>query len=274
MSKSLRKQLTALHVPHVHVGDDGEGLDTFGTLVESVHADPGEWLSFYERKVSKSDAFAAFFAKEKTRIKSIHEHAIEEVEWSDLSAYREVFQEINKGFIHFANSTSARYAMLFDTINGAEGEIKLHANRGVAGIDGCTSTAVGHALTTQEDVLLVSGDVAFLYDINGLASVQKLPDNIKVIVVNNGGGGIFRWLEGPNEVGLLASHFEAKPKTSIKAASRFCGLTYFCADDAESTKKKLSEFIHFTGPAVLEIVTDPKISSDVYKKYMKAFQNK
>ncbi|MFB1019692.1 MAG: thiamine pyrophosphate-dependent enzyme, partial [Flavobacteriales bacterium] len=274
MSKSLRKQLTALHVPHVHVGDDGEGLDTFGTLVESVHADPGEWLSFYEREVSKSDAFAAFFAKEKTRIKSIHEHALEEVEWSDLSAYREIFQAIKKGFIHFANSTSARYAMLFDTINGAEGEIKLHANRGVAGIDGCTSTAVGHALTTQEDVLLVSGDVAFLYDINGLASVQELPDNIKVIVVNNGGGGIFRWLEGPNEVGLLASHFEAKPKTSIKAASRFCGLTYFCADDAESTKKKLSEFIHFTGPAVFEIVTDPKISSDVYKKYMKAFQNK
>ena len=139
---------------------------------------------------------------------------------------------------------------------------------------GVASTAVGHALTTEENVLLVSGDVAFLYDINGLASVQELPDNIKVIVVNNGGGGIFRWLEGPNEVGLLASHFEAKPKTSIKAASRFCGLTYFCADDAESTKKTLSEFMHFTGPAVLEIVTDPKISSDVYKKYMKAFQNK
>ena len=274
MSKSLRKQLTALHVPHVHVGDDGEGLDTFGSLVESIHADPCEWLLFYEREVTKSDAFAAFFAKEKTRIKSIHEHGLDEFEWSDLSAYREVFQAINKGFIHFANSTSARYAMLFDTINSAEGEIKLHANRGVAGIDGCTSTAVGHALTTEEDVLLVSGDVAFLYDINGLASVQELPDNIKVIVVNNGGGGIFRWLEGPNEVGLLGSHFEAKPKTSIKAASRFCGLMYFCADDAESTKKKLSEFIHFTGPAVLEIVTDPKISSDVYKKYMKAFQNK
>jgi len=274
MSKSLRKQLTALHVPHVHVGDDGAGLDTFGSLVESVNADPCEWLSFYEREVTQSDEFAAFIVKEKTRIKTIHEQALEAVKWSDLSAYREVFKAINKGFIHFANSTSARYAMLFDTVNSAEGDIQLHANRGVAGIDGCTSTAVGHALTTQEDVLLVSGDVAFLYDINGLASVQELPDNIKVIVVNNGGGGIFRWLEGPHEVGLLASHFEAKPKTTIKAASRFCGLTYFCADDAESTQKKLSEFIQFTGPAVLEIVTDPKMSSDVYKKYLKAFQNK
>jgi 2-succinyl-5-enolpyruvyl-6-hydroxy-3-cyclohexene-1-carboxylate synthase len=144
----------------------------------------------------------------------------------------------------------------------------------VAGIDGCTSTAVGHALTTKEDVVLVSGDVAFLYDINGLASVQELPNNIKVIVVNNGGGGIFRWLEGPNEVGLLASHFEAKPKTSIKAASHFCGLTYFCARDVQSTQKKLSEFLQFTGPAVLEIVTDPKMSSEVYKKYIAAFQNK
>ena len=273
MSKSLRKQLTALQVPHIHVGDDGEGLDTFGSLVESINADPCEWLTFYEREVTKSDEFAAFFIKEKTRIKSIHEQALEELEWSDLYAYREVFNSIKKGFIHFANSTSARYAMLFDTANSTEGEIKLHANRGVAGIDGCTSTAVGHALTTDKNVLLVSGDVAFLYDINGLASVQELPDNIKIIVVNNGGGGIFRWLEGPNEVGLLASHFEAKPKTSIKAASSFCGLTYFCANDVESTKKKLSKFMNFTGPAVLEIVTDPKISSDVYKKYMKAFQN-
>jgi 2-succinyl-5-enolpyruvyl-6-hydroxy-3-cyclohexene-1-carboxylate synthase len=273
MSKSLRKQLTALNVPHVHVGDDGEGLDTFGSLVESVKADPSEWLTFYEREVTRSEEFTAVFVKQKTRIKSIHEHALEEVEWSDLYAYREVFKAISKGFVHFANSTSARYAMLFDTINSSSGEIKLHANRGAAGIDGCTSTAVGHALTTEEDVLLVSGDVAFLYDINGLASVQELPDNIKIIVVNNGGGGIFRWLEGPNEVGLLASHFEAKPKTNIKAASSFCGLTYFCADDAESTKKKLSEFMNFTGPAVLEIVTDPKISSDIYKKYLMAFQN-
>lgn len=273
MSKSLRKQLTALHVPHIHVGDDGAGLDTFGSLVESVDAEPCEWLSFFEHDVKNSDAFAALFAKEKSRFKTIHEHAIKAVKWSDLAAYQEVFKAINKGFIHFANSTSARYAMLFETINSAKGDIKLHANRGVAGIDGCTSTAVGHALTTQENVLLVSGDVAFLYDINGLASVQELPDNIKVIVVNNGGGGIFRWLEGPHEVGLLASHFEAKPKTNIKDASHFCGLTYFCADDAESTQKKLSEFMTFTGPAVLEIVTDPKMSSDVYKTYIAAFHN-
>lgn len=274
MSKSLRKQLTALNVPHIHVGDDGAGLDTFGSLVESVNADPCEWLSYYEREVTKSDDFTAFFVKEKTRITSIHEQVVDAAAWSDLSAYHEVFKAINKGFIHFANSTSARYAMLFDAVNSPEGDIKLHANRGVAGIDGCTSTAVGHALKTKEDVLLVSGDVAFLYDINGLASVQELPNNIKIIVVNNGGGGIFRWLEGPNEVGLLASHFEAKPKTTIKAASHFCGLTYFCALDAISTQKKLTEFIQFRGPAVLEIVTDPKISSEIYKKYIAAFQNK
>jgi 2-succinyl-5-enolpyruvyl-6-hydroxy-3-cyclohexene-1-carboxylate synthase len=273
MSKSLRKQLTALNVPHVHVGEDGKGLDTFGSLVESVNADPCEWLKLYEGEVTIDDDFTELFIKEKTRIKSIHEHAIEGAAWSDLYAYSEVFKAIRKGFMHFANSTSARYAMLFDTINSSSGEIKLHANRGVAGIDGCTSTAVGHALTTEENVVLVSGDVAFLYDINGLASVQEMPNNIKIIVINNGGGGIFRWLDGPNEVGLLESYFEAKPKTNIKAASSFCGLTYFCAKDSESTKMKLDELMNNTGPAILEIVTDPKISSDVYKKYLKQFQN-
>jgi 2-succinyl-5-enolpyruvyl-6-hydroxy-3-cyclohexene-1-carboxylate synthase len=273
MSKSLRQRLSALNIPHVHVGENGEGLDTFGSLVESVKADPFEWLQYYERKVTIDVRFIELFAKEKNRIKSTHEHAIEKSKWSDLSAYNEIFKASRGGFMHFANSTSARYAMLFETKSSLSEGIKLHANRGVAGIDGCTSTAVGHAIATEENVLLVSGDIGFLYDINGLASVQKLPTNLKIIVMNNGGGGIFRWLEGPVETGLLESHFETKPKTSIKAASSFCGLTYFCASDLESTKKGLGELMNNNGPAILEIRTDPKISADIYKKYLREFNN-
>ena len=273
MSKSLRNRLAALNIPHIHVGDNGDGLDTFGSLVESVNADPLEWLQFYEREVNVDDSFIELFAEEKKRLKSMHEHAVELAKWSDLSAYNEVFKASRGEFMHFANSTSARYAMLFEWKSSNSKEIKLHANRGVAGIDGCTSTAVGHALSSEENVILVSGDVGFVYDINGLATVQNLPSNLKIIVMNNGGGGIFRWLEGPVETGLLESHFETKPKTSIKAASSFCGLTYFCASDQEDTKKGLDELMNNNGPAILEIITDPKISADIYKKYLRELRN-
>ncbi|PCJ82385.1 MAG: 2-succinyl-5-enolpyruvyl-6-hydroxy-3-cyclohexene-1-carboxylic-acid synthase [Bacteroidetes bacterium] len=272
LSKSLRNQISSLKIPHVHVGMDGYGWDMFGTLQDSVKCDLGLWLKMFSNEVEQDEGFVKGFAELKRNQHRVHESFIKQVEWSDLKAFEAVFKSFNKSgscdnTLHFANSTSARYALFFDT----ENHFKVHANRGVAGIDGCTSTAVGHALgkNGEGDVILVSGDIAFLYDINGLASVQELPLNFKVIVVNNGGGGIFKWLEGPEKSGLLDKYFLTKPKTSIKAAARFCGVAYFCAEDYKSTEKGIVDLEKFDGPAILEIKTQPEISAKTYERYLR-----
>ena len=111
----------------------------------------------------------------------------------------------------------------------------------MAGIDGCTSTAVGYAINSDSDVLLITGDNAFLYDLNGLASVDALPKNLKVVVINNGGGQIFRWLDGPERTGLVDKYFETKPRTIVKDAAKYCGLTYFCATNKDETQRGVEE---------------------------------
>jgi 2-succinyl-5-enolpyruvyl-6-hydroxy-3-cyclohexene-1-carboxylate synthase len=95
-----------------------------------------------------------------------------------------------------------------------------------------------------------------------------VPDNLRIIVINNGGGGIFRWLEGPAQVGYLESHFETKPKTSIKAAASFCGVDYFCGIDSESTHQGLIDLEKNKGTAILEITTNSELSSDIYKEFL------
>jgi hypothetical protein len=66
----------------------------------------------------------------------------------------------------------------------------IAATRGVAGIDGCTSTALGAAYCSNRLTTLISGDIAFFYDSNALwNNLDK--SHLKIIVINNGGGGIF-----------------------------------------------------------------------------------
>lgn len=268
LSKSLRNWVTGLNIPHIHVGDsEGMGHDSFNTLEKSIDSEPLGWLTEFSKNIQQDKNYLKAWNREKTRLQNIQEDFSRKTSWSDLAAYKTIFESFHnttKTTLHFANSTSARYALLFDFKNN----IRFHANRGVAGIDGCTSTAVGHALSTSERVTLVTGDVAFLYDINGLATVQQVPDNLRIIVINNGGGGIFRWLEGPAQVGYLESHFETKPKTSIKAAASFCGVDYFCGIDSESTHQGLIDLEKNKGTAILEITTNPELSSDIYKEFL------
>ncbi len=268
MSKTLRNWVTDLNIPHIHLGNsEKDGFDSFNNLEKSIRSNPIKWLSEFSKAFPQDVNFLNAWAEEKKRLENIQREFSAKASWSDLSAFLSIFKHFHKSAkttLHFANSTSTRYALLFEVTDN----LRLHANRGVAGIDGCTSTAVGHALSTEDRVTIVTGDVAFLYDINGLATVSTLPNNLNVIVINNGGGEIFRWLNGPDKVGLLESHFETRPKTSIKAAATFCGLPYFCGVDLTSTQKGLIDLDHNNGPAILEIVTNPEESSKIYKQLL------
>jgi len=265
MSKALRNAITDLNVEHFHVSLDGDGWDTFGKGFMNIHANPCEWLAFFEQEVVQNNGFLEAWVDLK---KSLEESGVNsDTPWSDLLAFNTLFKNVpNFSTIHLSNSTSARYAQLIEPAKG----VQIHSNRGVAGIDGCTSTSVGDALVAENShrVTLVTGDIAFIYDLNGLATVQELPKNLRIVVINNGGGEIFRWLDGPIETGLVDKYFETKPKTSIKTAAEYCGLDYFCATDVESTIMGMEQLNNTKGPSILEVKTDAHISTSVYKSIL------
>ena len=113
----------------------------------------------------------------------------------------------------------------------------IHANRGVAGIDGCTSTALGwhdiaHHMDATHQTWLITGDVAFHYDSNAFLT-DPLPTDLRIVVMNNGGGGIFRWLPGTQHEDIFQRHFETPPNRHVQDMAQAMQATYFRAENKE-----------------------------------------
>ena len=90
----------------------------------------------------------------------------------------------------------------------------FHANRGVAGMMDAPPPPWS-AAATGKSTWLVTGDVAFHYDANALLT-DPMPPELRIVVMNNGGGGIFRWLPGTQHPDLFERHFETPPNRTVK----------------------------------------------------------
>jgi len=130
---------------------------------------------------------------------------------------------------------------------------RAHANRGANGIDGVISTALGRALAGVPTVVMV-GDIAFVHDSNALVALRERDVDLRIVVVDNGGGGIFSFLPQASE--LPGERFEqlfgTPHGTDIEALARAHGV------DARtvSTADELAEAVRTPGPTVTRIVTD------------------
>jgi len=120
---------------------------------------------------------------------------LEKVAFSDLKVFEITLSALPKqSILQLSNSSAIRYALLFDI----DPSISVFCNRGTSGIDGSTSTAIGAAVGNKKQTTLITGDIGFLYDSNALWN-QYIPKDFKIILINNGGGGIFRILPGHQE---------------------------------------------------------------------------
>ena len=169
----------------------------------------------------------------------------------DVFAY---FFEVLQGpaVLHLANSSVVRYAQLFDPIPG----VRYESNRGTSGIDGSVSTAVGAAIANPEQAhYLICGDISLIYDSNAFWT-QPFPKNLKVVVIQNKGGGIFQIIPGPAQSALRSQYFEAEHNTSPAAVIRGYGFEVLECAAKKELPEVLLKFISTQGGAqILEIQT-------------------
>ncbi|MFV0592815.1 MAG: 2-succinyl-5-enolpyruvyl-6-hydroxy-3-cyclohexene-1-carboxylic-acid synthase [Draconibacterium sp.] len=181
--------------------------------------------------------------------------------FSDPAALQILFNNLpEKTIIELGNSSVIRYSQL---LPGVKNHIQ-YANRGVSGIDGCLSSAVGTALTTEHTTLAILGDLSFVYDSNALWN-RELPDNLKIVVFNNKGGGLFRLIPGQSSQAAFNDFFVAHHPVQLQKLAEAFHLNYFCADGPESLSRQLKPFFENSErPALLEIKTDQHINKEAF----------
>jgi len=190
--------------------------------------------------------------------------------YSDLSVFHTVLDYIPENtHLHLANSSVVRYAQLFNPVK----TIQTWCNRGTSGIDGSSSTALGAAYISKDTWhTLVSGDMSFFYDSNAFWNNLSIP-NLRVFLINNGGGGIFKIIPGPSSTDELDDFFVFNHSFSAEHICLSFGISYFKADNIEAIERLMPEFYSFiegSKPALMEIFTPNDINDEVLKHYFKA----
>lgn len=199
-------------------------------------------------------------------LKALHRHTakLNAAPWSALKAFAIIMTHIpTKANLQLSNGTSIRYAQLFDSRH-------IHAsycNRGVSGIDGSTSTAMGAAWLYGHQTLLISGDMSFAYDIGALASPYVNPD-MKIIVINNQGGEIFRFIKTTSALPEREHYFSVNPILPLPDLAKAYGFNYWQADNEQSLRASINNlFAPSLKPSILEVKVNADISARTLNDY-------
>ncbi|MBL7985210.1 MAG: hypothetical protein JNM91_09435, partial [Flavobacteriales bacterium] len=239
--------------------------DTYQALTHDIAVSPEVFFAQVMNGAQPNESiYGAAWRMVDERTRGKHHSLVAEAPFCDLSVFSVLNDRIpGDSDVHVANSTPARYVQLFDRVRGH----RWYSNRGTSGIDGCTSTAVGAAHATRKLTTLITGDTAFCYDSNAFWNAHLSP-LLKVIVIDNGGGNIFRYIDGPDRDPELLQWFEAPHTRSIEKLVRSYDLPYYHANDQVSLEAGLDKlYAEHDRPAVLHITTDALTSPQVLRNY-------
>jgi 2-succinyl-5-enolpyruvyl-6-hydroxy-3-cyclohexene-1-carboxylate synthase len=242
-------------------------MDTYQCLTSGVRTEPFIFFSQLQNVIKpKKSTYKQSWLKRGNEIELKHKEFIENAKYSDLKVFETILKSIPDGsHVQLGNSTPVRYAQLFNP----QKNLTYHSNRGTSGIDGTVSTAAGACFASNKLTTLIVGDIGFLYDSNGLMN-NYLSRKLRIIIINNSGGGIFRFISGPEETGHLQEFFEARHNWTAEHIAGTFNVAYLKARTLAELESALHLFYdpnHFEKPALLEIFTPNKKNGVILKEY-------
>lgn len=260
---------------HWKVGEEFPFMDTYQSLSISIPLDANSFFDvILEEQFNRNKSrFGEQWKQLDYLTKGNHEDFMRTSPFSDLTVFNLVLDAVpDASNLHIANSSVIRYTQLFDPIKS----ISYFCNRGTSGIDGSMSTALGHTIASGVETVntLLIGDMSFFYDSNAFWN-HYLPTNLRIILINNGGGGIFNIIPGPNKTSNAKKYFVAEHSFSAKSICEAFNVNYFEAHSMEEIDGQLDVFYDMlpnNRPAVMEVFTDNESSSSVLADYFKAIK--
>lgn len=251
---------------HWHI-DSKKAYDTYFCLNRHFKVSANYFLAHFLPLTRKVDSdYQSKWLTTRDYRDTLHKKYLAEMPWCDFKAFESVLEAIpDHSILQLSNSSTVRYVQLFD-VNRT---LKVFCNRGTSGIDGCTSTAVGAALGSKSPTTLITGDLSFFYDSNGLWN-KHIPNDFKIIVINNSGGGIFRILPGNKNTPEFDEFFETTHDLNAAHLSKTYGFNYHKAESIDELSDGLATFYNDNSkPAILEIFTPRKTNDEILLSYFK-----
>lgn len=251
---------------HWHVGISDTTIDCFRSLTMRVETEPADFMEQLASSVTCLTAsdYAEKWLEINRRATLSHDEYVSNAPWSDMKAFSMILEAVPHNWnLELSNGTSVRYAQLFADLISCRNE----CNRGVSGIDGSTSTAIGASMAFDGVTLLVSGDMSAQYDIGALAC-RGISPRFKMIVMCNGGGGIFRFIGSTSSLPELEEYFVVKPNLPLRNLAEGYGFAYYDVSNERELAETLPGFMAESDrPAILAVNTPPETSARVLKEY-------
>jgi len=174
--------------------------------------------------------------------------------------------------LFLASSMPVRDMDMYALPDGAR--LSVAANRGASGIDGTIATACGWAHGSQQPVLAVVGDLAFLHDLNALYFLKTSKQPVVVVVINNNGGGIFSFLPAARQTDVFETVFGTPHHMTFAAAASQFSLPYHQPGTRNKFKQVLADTLAQQQSAIIEVSTDRaanvKLHQDLQAQLMAA----
>lgn len=249
---------------HWHLNEK-KANNTFFALTQHFKMHPNAFFEkFVQNLKPMPSEYFTFWNTRKKHYEKKRTAYLEQIPFSDMSVFEHILKHIPDNYqLQLANSSTVRYAQLFD-LNPT---LKVFCNRGTSGIDGSVSTAVGASIGNDEATLLITGDLSFFYDSNGLWNSYVRKD-FRIIVVNNEGGGIFRILPGHKETLNFRTFFETPQQLDISRLCETYGFEYYLAKNLEELHSANKNFYQTSEiPKLLEIKTTATLNNKILLQY-------
>lgn len=244
---------------HWDINDDGNVVDVFKCLTDIFECSSYQFFETFSNTEGKEEL--SYYHLWKKYVDSIR---LPEIPYSNVIVIKKMLEEIPEGSIlHLSVLNSIRISQFF----ALKRDIKVYANIGADGIDGAMSTFLGQAVVTNKLSFLIVGDLSFFYDMNS-AWMRYIRSNVRILMVNNGGGGEFHFTFGNIIPDTIDDFVAASHNSSAKAWIESQGFEYMSAKNEAELEKQLPQFVSADSdkPIFFEVFTNRSIDGATIRK--------
>lgn len=260
---------------HWSVGEFRNVVDCFQSLTSIFDMNPAGFIPYFAKRLKRTQAFASDIPQYSLLWKNLRDktsQSVQDLPWCDLMALRTIFRKLPSSCnLFLSNGTAVRYAQILN-------HVPPHAsycNRGVSGIEGSTSTAIGGMLAYPDMTVLITGDLSFAYDIGALGT-DLADGRLKVVVLNNGGGDIFRFVKATSGLKIREKYLCADMGSDLRMIASTYGWNYYEASNYKTLLEVLPDFFNESdSPCLLDIQTArDNLNADTLRSFLNISSSK